>query len=63
MYINIMASRLHSTDDFSATEAQVHLKLAKHSKKMCGYLNPGESPNRQNALIFGSTGDSHIYCI
>ena len=44
-YINKMASQLHSTEDFSATEAQVHLKLAKHSKTTCGYLNPGESPN------------------
>ena len=51
-YINIMASWLHSTDDFSAAEAQVHLTLAKRSKKMCSYLNPGESPNRQNELIF-----------
>ena len=28
-YINKTVSRLHSTDNFSATEAQVHLKLAK----------------------------------
>ena len=39
-------------NDFLAMEAQVHLKLAKQSKKTCGYLNPRESPNRQNALIF-----------
>ena len=51
-YINRMASCLHSTDNFLAMEAQVHLKLAKHSKKTCDYLNLGESPNRQNALIF-----------
>ena len=51
-YTNKMASQLHSTDNFSATEAQVHLKLAKHSKKTCGNLIPGESQNRQNALIF-----------
>ena len=36
-YINRMASCLHSTDNFSAMEAQVHLKLAKHSKKTCSY--------------------------
>ena len=47
-----MASQLHSTDDFSATEAEVHLKLAKRSKNTCGHLNSGESPNSQNALIF-----------
>ena len=46
-----MVSQLHSTDNFSATEAQVHLKLAKCSKKTCSHLNPGESPNSQNALI------------
>ena len=40
-YINKMVSQLHSTDDFSAMEAQVHLKLAKRSKKMCSHLNPG----------------------
>ena len=51
-YINKMVSWLHSTDDYSPTEAQVHLKLAKRSKKMCGYLNPGESPNCQHALFF-----------
>ena len=51
-YINTMVSQLHSTDDFSATEAQVHLKLAKQSKKTCGCLNSGESPNCQNALLF-----------
>ena len=52
VYIDKMASQLHSTDNFTAMEAQVHLKLAKHSKKTCDYLNLGESPNRQNALIF-----------
>ena len=50
-YTNKMASQLRSTDDFSATEAQVHLKLAKQSKKKCGYLNPGEPPNRQCANL------------
>ena len=51
-YINKMASQLHSTDDFLAMEAQVDLKLAKHFKKTRGNLNPGESPNSQNALSF-----------
>ena len=43
--INKMASQLHSIDDFSAAEAQVHLKFAKRSKETCGHLNSGESPN------------------
>ena len=65
-YINRMASCLHSTDNFLAMEAQVHLKLAKHSKKTCGYLdgNPGESPNCQNVLIFDFYWRlSHIHCL
>ena len=49
-YINKMASLLHSTDDSLATEAQVHLKLAKCSKNTSVHLNPGESPNSHNAL-------------
>ena len=50
--INKLVSWLHSTDDFLAMEAQVHLKLATRSMKTCGYLNLGESPNCQNAIIF-----------
>ena len=41
-YINKMASQLHSIDNFLAMDAQVHLKIAKRSKKTCGYLNPGD---------------------
>ena len=45
VYINKMASQLHSPDNFSAMEAQVHLKLAKRSKETCEHLNLEESPN------------------
>ena len=51
-YMNEMASQLHSADDFLAMEAQVHLNLAKGSNNLCGYLNYGKSPNRQNLLTF-----------
>ena len=39
-------------NDFLAMEAQVHLKLAKHSKNLCGYLDSEKSSNRQNLLTF-----------
>ena len=52
MHINKIENRLYSTDNFLATEGQVHLKPAKCSKNTCGYLNPEESPSHPNALIF-----------
>ena len=55
-----MVSRLHSADDVSAMETQVHPNLLNIQRICTATENPGKYPNCQNLLLI-STGDSHMY--
>ena len=61
VYINEMASQLHSDDDVSAMETQVHPNLLNIQGICVATENPGKCPNAKICLLLISTGDSHMY--
>ena len=52
VYINEMVIQLHSDDDVSAMETQVHPNLLNIQRICAATKNPGKYPNCQNLLTF-----------
>ena len=56
-----MGSKVNLTDDFSAKEVEINLKLAECMQKICINLNPRLHKIGHMCYNAISTGDSHIY--